>query len=396
MPKAVPAAGASRHVHGGRRRSRPISAISRRRSRRLWPVGPVTTASPKAVNMGQASKAARDDFRWNPKAWARVDRSGIGDGPGRLGVAVDAIGAGAEHGEPLARIALQLQRAGHDKLLVAAAGAGGAVECHRHLADRDQAEPRVDGAQGVEALQQIAGGVGVVPVVAGVVHHHVEAGLLRQGAGVFRQVVAGEQKLEDRIAKGRVLADMVAAAVMRRAGAHPAMESLGKKGGCQPLLPGDSGRSSRSKKARIEGGSLAFKIVLVEQCAHLGHGGVVGRSGAGGERVERTQRHVGQQQADLGGLRRGDGQPSAFDRGKMLAQGVDFADGRAGGQQQLMEGDGVVERDLRVQRQIEHGRAAAGDEEEDQRVFSAFLSMASAARAAAKDSSLGSGWPPSK
>ena len=34
-----------------------------------------------------------------------------------------------------------------------------------------------------------------------------------------------------------------------------------------------------------------------------------------------------------------------------------------------MEGDGVVEGDLRVQRQIEHGRAAAGDEKEDQRVF---------------------------
>jgi hypothetical protein len=33
----------------------------------------------------------------------------------------------------------------------------------------------------------------------------------------------------------------------------------------------------------------------------------------------------------------------------MLAQRVDLADGRARGQQQLMEGDGVVERDLRVQ-----------------------------------------------
>jgi hypothetical protein len=38
-----------------------------------------------------------------------------------------------------------------------------------------------------------------------------------------------------------------------------------------------------------------------------------------------------------------------------------------------MEGDGVIERDTRVQRQVEHGRAAAGDEEEDQRVFAGFL-----------------------
>ncbi len=43
--------------------SQELSAISRRRSRRLWPVGPVTTASPSAENMGQASKAAREDLR---------------------------------------------------------------------------------------------------------------------------------------------------------------------------------------------------------------------------------------------------------------------------------------------------------------------------------------------
>ena len=83
------------------------------------------------------------------------------------------------------------------------------------------------------------------------------------------------------------------------------------------------------------------------------------------ERVEGAQRHVGKQQADFERLRRGHGQASALDRGKVLAQGVDLVDGRAGGKQQLMEGDGFFERDLRVERQIEHGRAAAGDEEED-------------------------------
>jgi hypothetical protein len=65
--------------------------------------------------------------------------------------------------------------------------------------------------------------------------------------------------------------------------------------------------------------------------------------------------------------------PSALDRGKVLAQSVDLADRRARGQQQLVEGDGVVERDLRVQRQVEHGRTAAGDEKEDQRVFAGLL-----------------------
>jgi hypothetical protein len=53
----------------------------------------------------------------------------------------------------------------------------------------------------------------------------------------------------------------------------------------------------------------------------------------------------------------------------MLAQGIDLADGRARGEQQLMEDDGVIERDARVQRQVEEGRASARDEEEDERIF---------------------------
>jgi hypothetical protein len=64
----------------------------------------------------------------------------------------------------------------------------------------------VSGAQGVKALHQVAGGVGIVPVVATVIHRGVVAGLLGQGAGVLYQVVAGEQNLKDRIAKGLVFA----------------------------------------------------------------------------------------------------------------------------------------------------------------------------------------------
>src|ERR1017187_1434818 len=68
-------------VRDGLRPCYALSAISRRRSRRFWPVGPVTTASPKAVNMGQASKAASEDFRWNPKEWARETVVGSATAP---------------------------------------------------------------------------------------------------------------------------------------------------------------------------------------------------------------------------------------------------------------------------------------------------------------------------
>ena len=49
----------------------------------------------------------------------------------------------------------------------------------------------------------------------------------------------------------------------------------------------------------MEGGNLAREIILGEELAHVGHGGVVGRGGAGGERIKRAQRNVGKEQADL-------------------------------------------------------------------------------------------------
>ena len=58
----------------------------------------------------------------------------------------------------------------------------------------------------MEAVEQIAGGVGVVPVVATVVDDGEIAGLLGQGAGVLDQVVAGEQNLKDGIAECLVFA----------------------------------------------------------------------------------------------------------------------------------------------------------------------------------------------
>ncbi len=225
------------------------------------------------------------------------------------------------------------------------------------------------GAQSVETFEKIAGGVGVVPVVATVVDGHEKAGFLRQHASVFDHVVAGEQDLEDGIAKGAVFAGHGGGGG-DAAGEHGiGWTFLGKNGGRQVLLPGDSGRSSRSKKVLDLGGKLVAEAVFVDDEADVGDGGVVGRSGAGGERVERAQRHVGQQQGDFGRVRRGDGQAPAFDRGEVLAQGVDFADGRARSQQGLVEGHGVFEAELRVEGQVEHGRAAAGDEEEDEGIF---------------------------
>ncbi len=185
--------------------------------------------------------------------------------------------------------------------------------------------------------------------------------------------MAGEQNLEDRIAKGLVLAAHGGGRGNAARGNGIGFGQAGKEGRPPALVAGRLGQVNALKEGADGGRQFFGQMVFSQQLAHLGHGGVIGRSGAGGERVQRAQGHVGQQQAHLGGLRRGHGQPPALDRGKMLAQRIDLADGRARGQQQLMEGDGLIERDLGVQRQVEHGRSAAGDEKEDQRIFFSFF-----------------------
>ena len=225
------------------------------------------------------------------------------------------------------------------------------------------------GAIGVEALQQVAGCVGVIPVVAAVVDDHVVAGFPRQGARVFHQVVAGEQNLEDRIPKGLVFAAHVGRRghAARARGIGP--RQFGQERRPPGLVAGRLGQVLALKEGADRGRKLSAQVVFGEKLAHIGYGGVVGRSGPGGERIERAQRHVGKQQADLERLGRGHRQAAAFYRGKMLAESIDLIDRRARRQQQSVERDGVLERDVRIEGQIEHGRAAAGDEEEDEGIL---------------------------
>ena len=87
-------------------------------------MGPVTTESPRAVKSGQALKARKRLLGIEAEGAGAGHGGGVGDGAGGLGVAVDAVGAGAEHGEALAGILGEIERAGQRELLVAAAGAG--------------------------------------------------------------------------------------------------------------------------------------------------------------------------------------------------------------------------------------------------------------------------------
>src|SRR6185312_8198168 len=69
---------------------------------------------------------------------------------------------------------------------------------------------------------------------------------------------------------------------------------------------------------------------------------------------------------ELLGRRCGEGESSTFDRGKVFADSVDLRDGRAGGDEDLVECNRVFEGDGSVARELENGRAASADEEEDE------------------------------
>src|SRR5271156_3997672 len=96
---------------------------------------------------------------------------------------------------------------------------------------------------------------------------------------------------------------------------------------------------------------------------------VIGQCGRRGDRGQIFERHVGQQQRQLLSLGRGHGEASTLYSGEVFAHGVDFRDGRPGGNERLVKGNGVIERDSRVERQVEHGRSASADKEENESVL---------------------------
>src|SRR3569833_1292919 len=109
-------------------------------------------------------KGAQILFRVEAEGPGACNGGGIGDGAGALRVAVDAIGAGAEVGEHFAGMVGELEGTGESKLLIAAAGARSASERDGDFAAGDEAEAAMKRAQLVEAIEKIAGRVGVIPV----------------------------------------------------------------------------------------------------------------------------------------------------------------------------------------------------------------------------------------
>ena len=230
------------------------------------------------------------------------------------------------------------------------------------------------GAKCVKALQQIAGGIGVVPVVATIVDHDMVASASRARA----RALSTRSWLESRISKTEsrkaassplMLAAEVDAARPRGSRPRAAWAATTDASSCCRAIRADLRAQRRRGWMR---GSLCASSYLARSSrtsATVEWSGVVGPEESASSERRGTS---GSSRLTLSALRRGHGEAAAFDGGKMLAECVDLVDGRARGKQQLVEGNGFLEGDVRVERKVEHGRAAAGDEEKNQRVFAGF------------------------
>src|SRR5262249_52742940 len=130
-------------------------------------------------------------------------------------------------------------------------------------------------AQLVKSSEQIASGVGIVPVVAGVVDSHKVSGRLRQGSRRLDEIVARQEKLKDRFTKGLVFACQ---AVSRSNAAGMwcfAPLELGKERRQPFLISRRLGQILSVKERANRCRKLPAKVVAFHNLVHFLHGGVV-------------------------------------------------------------------------------------------------------------------------
>ncbi len=219
----------------------------------------------------------------------------VGDGAGTVGVAINAVGAGAQYGEHVPGVMSEFKRTGQSELLITTAGAGRAIERDCHLTSGDEAETTVQRAQIVESIEQISCGIRVVPVVAGVVDRDKVTGHLREGPRAFDQIVARQQYFENGVAKSLVFVGEVDGRGEAAGLSCIATLKPGKKRRPPALVAWRFWKIVSFEEGADRGRELCVESVLVDDLANLIDCGVIGRGWTGRERIERPQGHIGQQ-----------------------------------------------------------------------------------------------------
>ena len=280
-----------------------------------------------------------------PTTSGTKDGTAIDYGAGGRTVAVDAVGAGAQHGNVVSRY---LFGAGEGELLVASADAT-VADGHGHLAAGDQADARYGAAQFAQTVEQVGGGFVVGPVVAGVIDFNGETG----AGGGYGSFIDGH--------------------FVREHGPPARADESGIVGFWRLV------ESMLTEKIGYGFGELIDKVVFGGDALAVMDGSGIGHGGAGGERVGCIVGHVGDKNRNLLGGIGCLGEASALDGGEMFADGVDLGDGCAGVHERAVGGGEVGQRDFVVFQSVflsvfhsndglfDDGRAAAGDHEDGER-----------------------------
>lgn len=249
-------------------------------------------------------------------------------------VAVDAIGAGAQHHD---RLAGDAARGGERKLLVAAAGARRSRQRHAEFAGGDHGDPtlRVPGMQGLQAGQQRIERLvdGLVVDVDGVVDEHA-GGAERPGHKGAHAVLVGDG---DEAGGG---GDVRRQQRQRRhrAGAYTFL---------QPR---------RQVRQQVEAVEIGGERIGARRQAHRRPRGDVG---------ERAGHVLDHDRVLAGRLLRRQRQATALDQGQPAAHAVDVVDRRAAADQGAVEVAPLVDAHAVVEWGFEQRRTTAGDEEDD-------------------------------
>src|SRR5713226_3728596 len=264
----------------------------------------------------------------NTKNGAAIDYGSRG-----RAVAVDAVGAGAQHGYVLSRDRFGV---GKGELLIASAGAS-VADGHGHLAAGDQTDARDFASQVAQTVEQVGGCFVVGPVVAGVIDFDGETGAGGGGGGFIDGYFVGEYGPPARANESGVV--------------------------------GFGGLVERMPMEEVGNGfwELIDEIVFGGDPLAVLNGSGIGHGGAGGERVGRIVGHVGDENRNLLSGIRGLGEASALDGGEMFADGIDLGDRRAGMNERPVGRGEVGERDFVVNWSLDDGGAAAGNHEDGER-----------------------------
>jgi hypothetical protein len=224
------------------------------------------------------------------------------------------------------------------EVLVSATAAGRSRGLRRNgysdLSGGDEADFIVLGLEEVEAIEEVFGGFGIGPVVAGVVDCDVVSESSCAARGGFGEVVG----IEEHAVAGLNLSRFWG---LLEGGSEVAVDRLRQECG--------------------EGGPR-------EKLAALLDGGTIWKRRSGGQRVELPGGYVRDEERE-GWSDSGDQcEASALDRREVLPDAVDLRDRGAAVNQSLVEDDCVFKRDGWVEGEFHHRGCAAADEEEAERV----------------------------